>query len=81
MHKFQVNDAELKHSGSRLSAEQIAWATDASKVLRNDSDNNRSLRNAFGGLEHHSALLDLLRQDERLSGLFSGLQERSNGGR
>jgi len=73
-HKMQVKDTEMK---SRLSSgptrEQIALATDASRVLNSENESgghrHRSSEDElFGG--EHSALLDLLRQDERLSGLL-----------
>lgn len=64
---------------SRLSSgpshEQIALATDATRVLNSENESvghrhRSSDDDLFGG--EHSALLDLLRQDERLSGLLSG---------
>ena len=75
---MQVKDTEMK---SRLSSgpthEQIALATDASRVLNSENESGLQHRHRgssdddlFGG--EHSALLDLLRQDERLSGLLSG---------
>ena len=76
MHRFQMNDTELKN-GKSPSAEQIAWATDAKRILDNDSDNARSDRGLGDlGLGEHSALLELLRQDERLSSLFSEMPAR-----
>ena len=64
-------------------AEHIAWATDASRVLQNDAEERRGRRR--GGsheLGEHSALLDLLRGDERLASLFGALnaRERANTG-
>ena len=57
------------------SAEQIAAATGATRIMRQNSDSGRRAHDLeselFGGGEH-SALLELLRSDERLSSLFAG---------
>ena len=63
---MQLRDIELKsHTSSGPTPEQIATATDASRVLSSESDSGRRGRHfdsdIFGGGSEHSALLDLLR--------------------
>ena len=72
-----MKDIELKIGSVGPTPEQIAVATNASRVLRQESDAN-SRRNdpdaeLFG---EHSAILELLRQDERLSSLFAARSDR-----
>ena len=79
MHKFQARDNELKAtSSSGPTREQIATVTGASDVLRGNDDDGRSRGrmddDVFGLGGEGSALLELLRQDQRLSGLIQGLE-------
>ena len=84
-HRFQAKDTELKKGGSGPTPEQIAAATNASRVLRYSEGGRRRHTDlhseAFGG--EHSAILELLRHDERLSSLFAARADRLNasGGR
>ena len=79
VHKFQARDNELKAtSSSGPTREQIATVTGASDVLRGNDDDGRSRGrmddDVFGLGGEGSALLELLRQDQRLSGLIQGLE-------
>ena len=76
-----MNDTELKTGSVGPTPEQIAVATNASRVLRQESDTGRRRSGEpdselFG---EHSAILDLLRQDERLSSLFAARPDRASG--
>ena len=72
-----MKDKDMKMASSGgPTAEQIAASTGASRVMREDGDSSHGRGHGldsdlFGGGEH-SALLELLRSDERLSSLFAG---------
>ena len=75
-----MKDTTLKQTKDTPTPEQIAQATDASRVLRHEHDSGRRRRNRledhFGGSEH-SAFIDLLRQDERLTNLLASVNREA----